>query len=205
MTWCQANRRTDRRVRRALAEQHAITRAVYQQARPGINTLAPSSRPCVTAAFTLYSRILARIEDLDFEIFGHRATVGKPRRLAVAVAGISKAWVDRWHYLLTLGACLLITAPLEFFGGGVYRRPRRLAAALLPVAALFLVWDVIAVAGGVWWFNPLYITGVIAPGNLPLEEVLFFVVIPLCALLTYNAVDTILSRLRRRVQKSGVE
>lgn len=108
--------------------------------------------------------------------------------------------MDRWQYLFVLGACLLITAPLEFFGGGVYRRPTRLAVALLPVAAVFLIWDVIAVAGGVWWFNPIYLTGIIAPGDLPLEEVLFFVVIPLCGLLTYNAVDTILSALHRRLQ-----
>ena len=32
---------------------------------------------------------------------------------------------------------------------------------------------------------------------MPIEEVLFFIVIPLCGLLTYNAVDTILTRLRR--------
>ncbi len=105
--------------------------------------------------------------------------------------------VDRWHYLIVLGACLLITAPLELFGRGVYRQPRRLLAALLPVAAVFLVWDVIAVAAGVWWYNPSYILGLIAPGDLPLEEVLFFVVIPLCGLLTYSAVDHILSMLSR--------
>ncbi|UXA14856.1 phytoene/squalene synthase family protein [Mycobacterium sp. SMC-8] len=95
LLWCQANRRTDGRVRAALAEQHAIARQVYDQARPGIATLAPPSRPCVSAALTLYSDILSRIEAIDFEIFGRRATVGKPRRLAVAVAGIGKAWVNR--------------------------------------------------------------------------------------------------------------
>ena len=98
LEWCRQNRRTDQKVRAALAEQHAITRAVYGQARPGIDTLAPSSRPCVTAAFTLYSDILARIEAVDFEIFGRRVTVGKPRRLAVAVAGIGRAWANRVRY-----------------------------------------------------------------------------------------------------------
>lgn len=110
--------------------------------------------------------------------------------------------MDRWHYLMVLGACLLITAPLELFGRGVYRQPRRLLAALLPVAAVFLVWDVIAVAAEVWWYNPRFILGLIAPGDLPLEEVLFFVVIPLCGLLTYSAVDHILSLLARWRAKS---
>ena len=33
-----------------------------------------------------------------------------------------------------------------------------------------------------------YVTGLELPASLPIEEVLFFVVIPLCGLLTYNAV-----------------
>ncbi len=95
LRWCQANQRTDAKVRAALAEQHAITRAVYDQARPGIAVLAPSSRPCVSAALTLYSEILARIEAMDFEIFGRRATVGSGRRAAVAIAGLGRSWVGR--------------------------------------------------------------------------------------------------------------
>ena len=65
--------------------------------------------------------------------------------------------VDRWQYLIVLGACLLITAPLESFGSGVYRQSRRAAAAVLPVAAVFLIWDAIAVAAHVWSYNPRYI------------------------------------------------
>ena len=53
-------------MRRALAEQHAATRRVYELARTGIALLHPRSRPCVAAAFTLYSEILDRIEDIDF-------------------------------------------------------------------------------------------------------------------------------------------
>ena len=106
--------------------------------------------------------------------------------------------MDRWHYPIVLGACLLVTAPLELFGRGVYRQPRRLLGALLPVAALFLVWDVIAIAADVWWYNPRYLVGLIPPGDLPLEEVLFFLVVPLCGLLTYSAVESILSMVSRR-------
>jgi lycopene cyclase domain-containing protein len=106
--------------------------------------------------------------------------------------------VDRWQYLIVLGACLLITAPLESLGSGVYRQPRRAAAAVLPVAAVFLIWDAIAVAAHVWSYNPRYILGVTVPGEVPLEEVLFFVVIPLCGLLTYSAVDSLLPVLRKR-------
>jgi lycopene cyclase domain-containing protein len=105
---------------------------------------------------------------------------------------------DRWQYLIVLGLCLLITAPLEFFGAGVYRRPARLLKAILPVAVLFLAWDAVAIAAGVWTYNGDYVTGIRLPFRLPLEEALFFLVIPVCALLTYNAVSTILSRRKQR-------
>ena len=98
LTWCQSNKRIEPRVRRALAEQHAIARQVYTQAWPGIELLNPASRPCVTAALTLYSEILNRIEELDFEIFGQRASVGGVRRLTVAGAGIARAWGARLRH-----------------------------------------------------------------------------------------------------------
>lgn len=105
---------------------------------------------------------------------------------------------DSWQYLIVLGLCLLITAPLEIFGHGVYRRIQRVAYAVLPVAAVFLVWDAVAIAAGIWTYNDRYISGIDVPPRIPIEEVLFFVVIPLCGLLTYNAVSTILAWSRRR-------
>jgi lycopene cyclase domain-containing protein len=104
---------------------------------------------------------------------------------------------DHWQYLLVLGACLAITAPLEFFGEGVYRQPLRAIRAIAPVALVFVLWDAIAIAAHIWTYNPQYITGIDLPAQIPLEELLFFVVIPLCGLLTYNAVNAMLGRLRQ--------
>lgn len=95
LMWCHTNKRTDARVRRALAEQHAITRSVYDYARYGVELLHPRSRPCVAAAQVLYAEILERIEDIDFDIFNQRATVGSGRRLQVAGAGLLRAWRAR--------------------------------------------------------------------------------------------------------------
>lgn len=106
--------------------------------------------------------------------------------------------MDRWQYLIVLAACVAITLPLEFFGAGVYRRAWRVVRAVLPVTVVFLLWDEVAIAAHVWTYNPTYITGTNIPVQLPIEEVLFFIVIPLCALLTYNAVSTILDRFNRR-------
>ena len=98
LTWCHTNKRTDARVRRALTEQHAATRRVYEFARKGIDMLDTRSQPCVAAAYTLYSEILDRIENMDFAIFNQRATVGTGRRLQVAGAGLIRAWRARLQH-----------------------------------------------------------------------------------------------------------
>jgi len=98
LRWCQSHGRTDSRVRRALVDQHRAAREVYAKAQPGIGKLAPASRSCVTAAFTLYSEILQRIEEIDFQIFSERATVGKARRLTVAGGGIVRSWGARLRH-----------------------------------------------------------------------------------------------------------
>ncbi|ORV18155.1 phytoene/squalene synthase family protein [Mycobacterium celatum] len=95
LMWCHDNRRTDSRVRGALAAQHDITRQCYRLAADGIAMLAPRSRPCVATALTLYSEILDRIEDSGFAVFGRRATVGAARRLQAAGVGLVRAWRAR--------------------------------------------------------------------------------------------------------------
>ncbi|MFC0626452.1 lycopene cyclase domain-containing protein [Kribbella deserti] len=105
--------------------------------------------------------------------------------------------MDRWHYLLVLAACVLITLPLELAGARVYRRPRRWLLALAPAVAVLLVWDIVAIAAGIWSYNPRYLLGITLPFQVPLEELLFFLVVPTCGLLTYEAVQVMLERVRR--------
>jgi lycopene cyclase domain-containing protein len=92
-------------------------------------------------------------------------------------------------YLLILLACLVGTMPLEIvLHTRVYARWRRLCVAVLPVVATFGVWDAAAVHARWWHYDHRYLVGVTLPGRLPLEELLFFVVIPTCAVLTLEAV-----------------
>lgn len=101
--------------------------------------------------------------------------------------------MDRFQYLLLMGACVAITLPLEFlFGARVWRRPRRLVAAVGPVVAVFYVWDAVAIEREHWWFADRYVTGTVLPFGVPLEELVFFVVIPVCGLLTLEAVRNML-------------
>ncbi|GAA3882205.1 lycopene cyclase domain-containing protein [Tessaracoccus defluvii] len=108
--------------------------------------------------------------------------------------------MDRFHYMLLMAGCLLVTLPLEFWlAARVYRRPRRLLLAVVPVALAFIVWDLLAIRRAHWDFSPDYTTGVVLPGGIPLEEIVFFLVIPVCGLLTYEAVGTVLQWLRGRM------
>ena len=101
--------------------------------------------------------------------------------------------MDEYQYLLLMAGCVVLTLPLEFvFGARVWRRPRRLLAALVPTILIFYVWDIVAIAREHWSFSDRYTTGRLLPGDLPVEELVFFVVIPVCGLLTLEAVRRIL-------------
>ena len=116
---------------------------------------------------------------------------------AAVIASSPQLVGDRWQYLAVLGACVLATLPLEVvFGARVWRRPRRLLRALAPAVALFMAWDVLAIRRGHWWFADRYVTGWRLPSRLPVEELAFFVVVPTCAVLTYEAVDIVLRSVR---------
>jgi lycopene cyclase domain-containing protein len=98
-----------------------------------------------------------------------------------------------------MAACLLVTLPLEFvIGARVYRRPGALLRAVVPVVLVFSVWDIAGILAGHWGYNPVFVTGIHLVLGMPLEELVFFVVVPICGLLTYEAVGVILGRLRAR-------
>ncbi|MCI4010399.1 lycopene beta-cyclase subunit alpha [Brevibacterium sp. ZH18] len=106
--------------------------------------------------------------------------------------------MSAFEYLLLMGACLLITLPLELlFSARVYRRPKLLIGSLIPIILVFSLWDIIAIDRDHWTYNQQFVTG-IHIGNLPLEELVFFIVIPICALLSYEAVGTVLKFVAKK-------
>ncbi|MEO5853719.1 MAG: lycopene cyclase domain-containing protein [Nocardioides sp.] len=104
--------------------------------------------------------------------------------------------LPHWSYVAMLAFCLAGTLPLiPAFGLRVLRQPRRLLLTILAAGTPFLVWDLHATEVGHWRFDqaqtlPWRVAG------LPLEEIAFFVVIPLVAVLTYEAVRAVRSRGR---------
>ncbi|HET9691942.1 MAG TPA: lycopene cyclase domain-containing protein [Acidimicrobiales bacterium] len=103
--------------------------------------------------------------------------------------------MDRFQYLILMGLCLVVTLPLEVvLGARVWRRPRAAALAVAPGVVVFSLWDVAAIAHHHWRYSTRYTTGWDLPGHLPVEEVVFFAVVPMCALLTYEAVGRLMRR-----------
>ena len=113
--------------------------------------------------------------------------------------------MDRFQYLILMGICLVITLPLEFvFRARVWRRPRRLLAAVTPVAAVLIAWDLVAVARDHWSFSERLTTGWELLPGFPVDEVAFFFAVPVAALLTFEAVRNSLAWMEdRRSSRAG--
>ena len=78
-------------IRAALAFQISRVRRLQSEAAAGIKLLDPASQPCINAASELYCGIVDEVENIDFEIFSHRATTSKWRRLKVALPSYLQA------------------------------------------------------------------------------------------------------------------
>lgn len=102
--------------------------------------------------------------------------------------------MQQFAYLGVLAVCLLGTGLLEvFLRTKVYRRWLRLILTIVPVVLIFTLWDIYAISRNHWTFDSNYVTGIIAVANVPLEEVCFFIAIPICSILTLEAVRSMRS------------
>ena len=107
--------------------------------------------------------------------------------------------MKQFTYLILMALCLLLTLPLEFvLRARVYRRPFALFVSVLLTALVFSGFDLLSIIWGWWHYSRHYTTGVDLFGRLPIEEVVFFVVIPICSLLTLEAVRSMLHRRPKR-------
>ena len=61
----------------------------------------------------------------------------------------------------------------------------------LVILAIYLAWDYRAIHQGSWRFDTKQILDVYLFGKIPVEEVLFFIIVPLTTILTYLALTKI--------------
>ncbi len=103
-----------------------------------------------------------------------------------------------YTYLLILAASIAGPLILSFDKKvAFYKKWKYFFRALSLPVTLYIVWDFYFTAKGVWSFNENYITG-IKIINLPLEEVLFFFVVPYCCVFIYECVKTYFPGLKNK-------
>lgn len=105
---------------------------------------------------------------------------------------------EHWSYVAMLVFCLVGTLPLvPAFGLRDSLPPARLLLTVAVAGSPFLVWDLYATRAGHWRFDAEQTLRWRVAG-LPLEEIAFFVVIPVVSVLTYEAVLAVRRRDRSR-------
>lgn len=86
-----------------------------------------------------------------------------------------------------------------------YKQWKYLFPAMIIPALLYIAWDVWFTAKGVWNFSDQYIIGQKYFG-LPIEEILFFLVVPYCCVFIYECIRVYFPALeKRRVGGTGLE
>ncbi len=106
------------------------------------------------------------------------------------------------HYTYFLILAVSLAGPLALsFDKKVafYKKWKYLFPAMIVPCLFYIAWDIFFTSKGVWWFNGDYITG-IKIINLPVEEVLFFVIVPYCCLFIYECVRCYFPGLKNKKQ-----
>ncbi|MEJ6797061.1 MAG: lycopene cyclase domain-containing protein [Flavobacteriales bacterium] len=107
-------------------------------------------------------------------------------------------------YLIIDLGCVLLPFIFSFVSyRSFYKEWKHFIPANLLVAFVFIVWDYYFTEIGVWGFNPEYLTGIYL-GNLPLEEVLFFICIPYACVFGYFALTHFLPKTVRKIPVTQV-
>ncbi|HEY6436602.1 MAG TPA: lycopene cyclase domain-containing protein, partial [Ignavibacteriaceae bacterium] len=89
--------------------------------------------------------------------------------------------------------------PLYFIRSWKYLFP-----AILIVASIYIIWDYIFALNGYWGFNEKYILGPKIFG-LPIEEILFFIIIPYSCIFIYEVVKEIIDEQQRHFNKVWIQ
>ncbi len=105
---------------------------------------------------------------------------------------------SHYTYFLILAASLAGPLALSFDEKvGFYKKWKYVFPAMIIPALLYIVWDIYFTSKGVWHFNEQYVTG-IKLANLPLEEVLFFFIVPYCCVFIYECIRNYFPLLKNR-------
>ena len=85
------DRRTTREFRRLMEFEAARARGYYRESAPLVEQVHPRSRASLWALIRIYSRLLERIEEANFEVFRRRIRVPAWEKLFILIRGMTGA------------------------------------------------------------------------------------------------------------------
>lgn len=100
-------------------------------------------------------------------------------------------WID----LLTLAGPLLLSFDKKV---RFYKNWKALFLSIAFMMALFIPWDIIFTTKGIWGFNPCYLCG-LEIGHLPIEEWMFFIVVPYACVFIYECCKAYFSDVLQKI------
>jgi len=122
-----------------------------------------------------------------------------PFLATLSKTNVRRSDVQKFGYMAMLAFTVFGSFWLEIFlKTSVLKRWKRALISILPISFFFLVWDAYAIAQGHWFFNRDRMLGIYGPFDIPLEEFLFFIIVPIAAILTIEGVTTVKPHLREK-------
>jgi len=98
--------------------------------------------------------------------------------------------MEKYTYLILMASCLIFPFAFSFDKRvAFYKNWGKLLVATIIPATFFIIWDAWFTSRGIWSFNDTYIIGYKIL-NLPIEEWLFFIVIPYCSIFVYEVLKS---------------
>jgi lycopene cyclase domain-containing protein len=98
----------------------------------------------------------------------------------------------KFGYLAMLAFTVVGSFWLEIFlKVAVLRRFKRVLMSVIPVAFVFVIWDSYAISRSHWFFDEKQILGIFGPFGIPIEEFGFFLIVPIAAIMTIEAVRSV--------------
>ena len=93
------------------------------------------------------------------------------------------------YYYLILFLAFIIPIIFSFHPLIRFNRKFNIILRSIPLSSVpFIIWDIYFTDNGVWGFNKEFVSNIYLL-SLPLEEVLFFFVVPFCCLYTYHVIE----------------